>query len=336
MNGPQSSYSRNFHPTRFYGLAPCFNNKGKANKFLYAFSIQPLQRGVDASELFAAPNATPFPFSKFIVPKEPTAEETSRKRKLAEAERFDSSVIDYNKVRPSYALPGNGKRRRQHHLTSGARADECWFCMSSSVCEMHLIVSVASHFYLALAKGAMSETHMLLSPVLHFPNGAALDAAQRSELEDWKAALRRYHDSNNMVPIFFELAPPEGKAKRHMLLQCVPILRADAPRTAQLFMHEANAQKLDLVEMDKDQLIGDAVGRNTPYFWLELANGTQYVASLEDLRVPFSFGRLVLSKIMGNTRLEDWKRCVVSEQEEVRITNELRESFSPFELPTAT
>eukprot|EP01128_Nolandella_sp_AFSM9_P000420 TRINITY_DN10580_c0_g1_i1.p1 TRINITY_DN10580_c0_g1~~TRINITY_DN10580_c0_g1_i1.p1 ORF type:complete len:544 (+),score=109.59 TRINITY_DN10580_c0_g1_i1:3-1634(+) len=332
-NGAQFPKEKQFHATRFIGIAPCFNTKGKANKFLYAFSLEPLNRGVDASTLYAAPGATSFPFTKLVVPKEAK----SLKRKEPEGGvdgRFDGGAIDYNKAKPGYAMPGGGKRRRQHKLTSGARADECWFCMSSSVCEMHLIVSVAKHFYLASAKGAMTETHMLLSPVLHLSNSTELNGEQRVEMKAWKTALTKFHSSNDMVPVFFEISPPAGRAKRHMLLQCVPVYKKDSEKCKKLFHFEANKEKLDLLEIGEGRVISDIIGMNCPYIYVHFPDGTEAVASLEDLRVPFSFGRLVLAKLMGNMRLEDWKKCILREKEEEKVTLGLREKFLPFQLPS--
>lgn len=44
----------------------------------------------------------------------------------------------------------------------------CWFCLGSPEVEKHLVVSVGTNVYLALAKGGLTEEHILVLPIGHF------------------------------------------------------------------------------------------------------------------------------------------------------------------------
>lgn len=44
----------------------------------------------------------------------------------------------------------------------------CWFCLGSPEVEKHLVVSVGTHVYLAMAKGPLNEQHILILPIGHF------------------------------------------------------------------------------------------------------------------------------------------------------------------------
>lgn len=46
-------------------------------------------------------------------------------------------------------------------------SETCWFCLSSPSVEKHLVISVGSHCYLALAKGPLTPYHVLILPIAH-------------------------------------------------------------------------------------------------------------------------------------------------------------------------
>lgn len=75
-------------------------------------------------------------------------------------------------------------------------SEKCWFCLSSSSVEKHLIVTVGQHFYIALAKGPINETHCLLLPITHIQSSALLSKESWEELDKFKDALRKVFRSN--------------------------------------------------------------------------------------------------------------------------------------------
>lgn len=67
--------------------------------------------------------------------------------------------------------------------------EKCWFCLSSPSVEKHLVITVGEHFYLALAKGPVNQTHCLLLPITHVQCSALLSSESWNELHRFKQAL---------------------------------------------------------------------------------------------------------------------------------------------------
>lgn len=54
---------------------------------------------------------------------------------------------------------------------------------------MHLVVSVAKHMYLAVAKGGLSETNCLIVPIQHVPASIFLPEEALSDIHNYKISL---------------------------------------------------------------------------------------------------------------------------------------------------
>ena len=98
----------------------------------------------------------------------------------------------------------------------------CWFCLSSTNLDTHLIVSVGDNFFCTLAKGPLVEEHVLIVPIEHLPSTLSLPSDSDSELQKFKHALKRYFRKHGNAMIVFEryLNP---RAANHAHLQVVPI-----------------------------------------------------------------------------------------------------------------
>lgn len=73
--------------------------------------------------------------------------------------------------------------------------EKCWFCLSSPSVEKHLVISIGENFYLALAKGPIDETHILILSVTHVQSASLLTEDDWKELDKFKTALRKYFKS---------------------------------------------------------------------------------------------------------------------------------------------
>lgn len=54
---------------------------------------------------------------------------------------------------------------------------------------MHLVVSVAKHMYLAMAKGGLSDTNCLISPIQHVPASIFLPEEALLDIHNYKISL---------------------------------------------------------------------------------------------------------------------------------------------------
>jgi|MDSY01.1.fsa_nt_gb hypothetical protein len=95
---------------------------------------------------------------------------------------------------------------------------DCWFCLASPTCEAHLVVSLATEFYMALPKGGLSDTHVLLIPIAHCGSQAALSDVARRDLVNYKQALAAMHfetmQGSGMV-CFERFADTKGTYHQH-------------------------------------------------------------------------------------------------------------------------
>lgn len=74
--------------------------------------------------------------------------------------------------------------------------------MSSPNVEKHLVISIGEHFYLALAKGSIDKTHLLILPVTHIQSVSLLSADDWKELDVLKNAVVKYFKSIRYINIF--------------------------------------------------------------------------------------------------------------------------------------
>lgn len=81
---------------------------------------------------------------------------------------------------------------------------KCWFCLSSSSVESHLLISVGESYYCALAKGPLVQNHVLLIPIDHCPNTLSMAPQVETELEQYQSALKLYFKNQGKVVVFYE------------------------------------------------------------------------------------------------------------------------------------
>lgn len=74
----------------------------------------------------------------------------------------------HEKHRATHAVAG----RKQKPL--GVPVEGCWFCLGSSSVDISLVASVGNEVYLTLDKGAITDQHVLVVPIDHFPSSVSL------------------------------------------------------------------------------------------------------------------------------------------------------------------
>lgn len=316
------------HVTRFLSVASAFNTQKR--KFLYAFAIHALHT-IAAPELYAVPvNSTENPFKAIV---EDSEEQRFFKKQKVDDSRGDASFIgDANKAKPSYAQASNNKK----YVSSAGRKNECWFCMASSVFEMHSIIKVGKHFYIAIAKGAINENHMLLVPIQHLPSTIALSKPAMQEMLLWKSAFVAFFESKNENVVFCEHNQPgHNPDLQHLIYQVVGIPKNVIMKDH--FESQAGKEGLEWVNshIDEDQSNIQqqlrAIAGNGSYVWAHMPyENCHLIGAIEKERFPFSFARRTIVEAVGHPELEDWKRCVLAKAAEEKTAKTLREDFEKF------
>ncbi|KAJ8381965.1 hypothetical protein SKAU_G00027430 [Synaphobranchus kaupii] len=237
------------HVSRFIALANV-NNPAK-KKYLYAFSIVPMKT-MDPTELVKQPqDVTENPYRKSL--------KESKKEKSA-------STADFGEEEPAPQFFFDLKKKDQHQGPFRKRQSDgdryaqpkqprrppqptgpCWFCLASPEVEKHLVVSIGTHCYMALAKGCLTPDHVLLLPIGHYQSVVDLAAEVVEELNRYKTVVRDFYKSRGCRCILFE----RNYRSQHLQLQVVPV-PADKCTTEDIkeaFVVQAQEQQMELMEI---------------------------------------------------------------------------------------
>jgi len=155
-------------------------------------------------------------------------------------------------------------------LPVGTKQD-CWFCLATEHVSTHLILSVGSETYLALAKGALNDEHVLILPIVHVSSSLDLTAEQRAEVDRYKLALRKYYRSEGLECVMYERFIPT-RAAQHMHIQIIPLTRAQALAARQTLLDEARAldSSFTFQTIRPTQTLDQANPRRQPFILFEL------------------------------------------------------------------
>lgn len=125
---------------------------------------------------------------------------------------------------------------------------ECWFCLASPQVEKHLVVSIGAETYLALPKGGVSDTHVLILPISHFDSFASATPSVQEEVQTFLDALSLMYSKRGLSLIAFERVLHRiGQAPLHTHIQVIGVPFAMAKQAKDMFMNEG---KFRLVPFD--------------------------------------------------------------------------------------
>ncbi|KAK9851345.1 hypothetical protein WJX84_006139 [Apatococcus fuscideae] len=217
---------------------------------------------------------------------------------------------------------------------------QCWFCLSSDAADTNLVISIGEEMYVAMDKGAISNTHVLLLPIEHVPSTLELSAAGYAELEKYLSALRQCFKAQGLELVAFERflrLTKSGGNHAHVNIIGVP---AHMGATAQQRFESMASQHsfsfnpvaAGLAGEDARSAMRDMVG-DGEFFSISLPDGSRLLHSIpRSEKHPISFGREVLAQLVGEPGRADWKKCQLDATEEQRRTHSFKKSFKKFDL----
>ncbi|XP_030642353.1 CWF19-like protein 1 [Chanos chanos] len=323
------------HVTRFIALATVNNTAKK--KYLYAFNIVPM-KNMDPAELVKQPqDVTENPYRK-------TMKEGKKAKPPAAAEEEPPAQFFFDL----------GKKKQQHqqqHSAGGRKrpsdgdrhtqpkqprrppqpSGPCWFCLASPEVEKHLVISIGTHCYMALAKGGLTPDHVLLLPIGHYQSVVDLASEVVEEMEKYKSAVRKFCKSRGYRCILFE----RNYRSQHLQLQVVPVPmdRCSTEDIKEAFMVQAQEQQMELMEIPEHTDLKQIAPPGTPYFYVELDSGEKLFYHIKK-NFPLQFGREVLASeaVLNIPMRADWRECKSSREEEEAMTKRVRTDFEPFDF----
>lgn len=236
--------------------------------------------------------------------------------------------------------PAGGTQESHLRATKPAPAvDGCWFCLSNTNADTSLVASVGEEAYLALDKGAITDDHVLILPVEHYP--CALDASlgAAAEMDRYISALRSYFASKGKEIVGFERYMRFRKTGgNHCHLNFIAISRAAAQESRKAFEEAGQRHGLNFTYLppatgeEAWARVRENAG-NGEYFLVFLHDGSRLIHPITPgEQCPLNFGREVLAQLANVSHRADWKACQQTPEEEATRTAGFRAAFSPFDI----
>ncbi|CAL1568360.1 unnamed protein product [Knipowitschia caucasica] len=324
------------HVSRFIALANV-NNPAK-KKYLYAFNIIPMKRMDPAELVKQTPDVTENPYRRVTKDKK---DAPTQSFKAEEEEPVNQFFFDLsgNQGNRKWHSDGRGRGRGGHFNENWAKhprrhpqpTGPCWFCLASPQVEKHLVISIGTNCYLALAKGALTPRHLLILPIGHYQSVVDLASDVVEEMEKYKSALRSFYKSKGERCIIFE----RNYRSQHLQLQVVPVPLSccTTEDIKEAFVVQAQEQKMELMEIPEHTDLKQIAPPGTPYFYVELDSGEKLYYRIQKY-FPLQFGREVLASeaVLNIPTRADWKECKQSKEEEEDCCKSLRDDFQPFDF----
>ncbi|XP_067003208.2 CWF19-like protein 1 [Anabrus simplex] len=300
------------HATRFIALAKVGNpNK---EKWLYAFSIDPIDR-MKASILYQpTTDQTYIPYTGSML------QDIGKNSKQEEPAQFfyDMKPPTEENTRKRQRKEGGGPDRKQRPTFDQGT---CWFCLASPEVEKHLIITIGTEVYLALAKGGLLPDHVLILPVVHHQALSCVPESIMDEIKQFQDALKKFYRTFEMVPVFFE----RNYKTSHLQIQAVPVSSRSAGQLKDIFQEYAEAEGFQLDELPEHAELNQIAQPGTPYFYVELPTGQRLFHRIKK-NFPLQFGRDVLASesVLNMADRADWRDCKVSKDEEAEMVKKFR------------
>lgn len=209
-----------------------------------------------------------------------------------------------------------------------------------------MVIAIGENFYLALAKGPINETHLLILSVTHIQSASLLTQTDWDELEKFKTSLRNYFKSKNItdhlkncfifyyflgdnkVVTFFE----RNYKSSHLQINVIACDNNQEWQIKNTFDDKAEEYNIKLEHMPKLTEPTELPDKGA-YFYAELPDSSTLLTR-QMRQFPLYFGREVFcAETMHNCEAKiNWKECLLSKEEEVLVVQKIRDQFKPFDF----
>lgn len=317
--------------TRFISLA----KHGSKNKWLYAFNIS-LNPVDDIKSV-----------SQFGTKPQPIKKQLSQKRGR---DTNDSRIDNHT----------NGREKRQRQVVT---PDNCFFCLSNSKIELHMIVSIGKASYMTVAKGPLTyrtgplgfSGHGLIIPIAHCAtflkykeNENLSCTVEETELYRemrmyQKSVSEMFSSLGNYATVFWEISRTHGV---HFHTQFVPIPadlygKFEETMKKQIdFASKKYGSKLSYIRLTnpaEDSKLLEVIN-SSDYMLITVRKSVQeitkylFTLSDQDSRVDLQFPRKIVAFLLNLGKRIHWDRCKESISEETEQRDTFQKKFKPFDF----
>lgn len=325
------------HATRFVGLARCANPSRL--KWIYAFNIAPMKY-MDRSRLVEEPhNVTEFPYTEVL--QELDVKEYRKQASTVQTEQKQNQFFyAINAEQAGEESQERRGRKRPHNHSKkgdfdgakkGPLPGPCWFCLSSPEVEKHLVVSIADHTYMALAKGALVPDHVLILPIGHVQSLTACPQDVMEELEKYKQVLERYYRDKGLTSVCFE----RNYRTQHLQFQIVPVPIDKCHAVRSAFVRIGELRGVEFSDVPENMQITDLLEEGCPYFYAELPFGQRiYTRNMKQFSMQFGREVLACEELLNMEGRVDWRACNMTKEDEIESALNFRKAFSKYDFNT--
>ncbi|XP_071957157.1 CWF19-like protein 1 [Antedon mediterranea] len=308
------------HVTRFISLASVANIAKK--KYLYAFNIVPMSKLTHAELIVQPQDVTECPFSTTSSERQTESNETDMSNQYF----FSTKQPQKGQKRQGDHQGGSGPRKVKKHPKANG---PCWFCLGSPEVEKHLVVSVGTTTYVALAKGGLIPDHVMILPIGHFQSQVDLPQDVTDEINQYKKAINRYFKSKNKSYVIFE----RNYKTQHLQLQVVPIAKDEELDIKESLLEYSMKEDIELNEIPTHSDLKQIVALGAPYFYIELDSGEKLLHRIKKF-FPLQFGREAMAcpALLNMPDRANWKACSISKEEEAQNASMFRKQFQQFDF----
>jgi hypothetical protein len=230
------------------------------------------------------------------------------------------------------------EQKRRMEAAEKREQEPCWFCLGGSKVERHYIVSVGNKSYLAYAKGALNNDHLLIIPIDHVQSSIHADPDLLEDINKYKSALVDYFKSKRKCVVFFE----RNFRTKHMQIQMMALREDKSYLLKDAFMSMAKEQDVHLNEIPDMTNLKQVLRPSQSFYYLELPNDdnessmlthSRYLCEIRGNHFPINFGRDVIASelLLNMPDRVDWKECVKSQEEEKKMSVDFRNEFKKYD-----
>eukprot|EP01024_Parvocaulis_polyphysoides_P050140 TRINITY_DN4883_c1_g1_i4.p2 TRINITY_DN4883_c1_g1~~TRINITY_DN4883_c1_g1_i4.p2 ORF type:complete len:237 (-),score=58.26 TRINITY_DN4883_c1_g1_i4:197-907(-) len=212
---------------------------------------------------------------------------------------------------------------------------DCWFCLSNPDVDESLVVSVGNEMYLALDKGPVDDTHVVLVPVEHCPSMLEFTESCYAEFVRYIESLREFFNDQNKDVLCFErfITFKNRTGGNHCTINVIAVDREDVPVDPKSVLKE-NGITTEVPAGTPEQIrngLRDAVG-DMEYFFAWLPDGSGLAKPIfQDERVPLQLGRQVFAEVVGKKDRVDWRKCELKKEEGKSIAEKFQKQFQDYD-----
>ena len=230
------------------------------------------------------------------------------------------------------------EQKRRMEAAEKREQEPCWFCLGGSKVERHYIVSVGNKSYLAYAKGALNNDHLLIIPIDHVQSSIHADPELLEDINKYKGALVDYFKTKRKCVVFFE----RNFRTKHMQIQMMALREDKSYLLKDAFMSMAKEQDVYLNEIPDMTNLKQVLRSSQSFYYLELPNDdnensmlthSRFLCEIRGNHFPINFGRDVIASelLLNMPDRVDWKECVKSQEEEKKMSVDFRNDFKKFD-----